>query len=381
MKDAASSGVPYRWIALIGLPLVAGGIWQKRETGRLRSEHATLLAEAGKQGIDPSANPLPSGKTGRPRPDPLAEARELADALIERAGTGDRYRSDWAAQVPLVDRLQSLNPAQLREMIAIFLEAGDMQPEARFPVLFHLIRRLGDDFPQEALALATGLEQRNPECLEQDGILALFGGLAARHAELDPEAAWSWFLEAKLGWGDWRKNNVLPEVLGGICRVDPALALQKADESGVEELYFVRKSCQTIPQKIAAIQALRTWSRDNPGKRSRMLDHIQSQTLKSPYDELNRFDDVISWIDQADLTNGEIGFFANSTGFDLCYHIDPRETGKWIDWLGKRFPDDEIAGQMKRLFKDKRTGDAARVWRDALPREEAAAFAERYGIE
>jgi hypothetical protein len=381
MKDPASTRFSAFRCALIGLPLLAGIVWQERELDRLRADHAALLAKAAARGIDPAGNALPSRKSDRSRPDPLAEARDLAGTLILRAGSEDRDHSDWVAQISLVERLQALKPSQLEEMIRIVLDAGDMPPAARFHLLFHLLRRLGTDRPEEALALAAKMETRRPDHHVQYRIDLVISSLAARLAKKDPEAAWTWFVQERQGWEEHRIKSTLPTLLGGISQVDPALALRRAGETGLEDISFLSTYGSTPEQKLATLSALRTWSRDDAGKREKMRVHIQRQTLPTKHDENNRFDEVIAWIDRARLTNDELGFFTHSASFDIGSRIDPRETGKWIDWLSHRFPDEEIAGQVKRLFKDKRTGEAARAWRDALPPSEAADFNGRFGVD
>jgi hypothetical protein len=90
---------------------------------------------------------------------------------------------------------------------------------------------------------------------------------------------------------------------------------------------------------------------------------------------------VIPWIGEARLTDDEIGFIIDPQLCDLGPRIDQQETGKWIDWLNRRFAQEEVTGQIDRLFKNPRTGPAARSWLDSLQPAEAAEFTKRYRLE
>jgi hypothetical protein len=380
MKDPASSRFSAARFVLIALPLLAAILWQEGQLGRLRAEHSALLTRASMQGLDPSGNPLPSGKSGNPRLDPLAEARDLAQVLIRRAGSEDRNHTDWEVQIPLVERLQALRPSQLEEVIRLLLDAGDMPPDARFNLLFHLLDRLGEDRPERALELAEEMETRRPDHHVQYRIDSEISSHACSLAEKDPEAAWAWFLEKRSGWDERRIRDARGSLLIGISRIDPAQALRKSDEEGHDGIEFLHYS-YLREQKIANISALRVWSRGDEDRRSEMLAYIRQQTFPLYNHEPNRFDNVIPWIGEARLTDDEIGFIIDPQLCDLGPRIDQQETGKWIDWLNRRFAQEEVTGQIDRLFKNPRTGPAARSWLDSLQPAEAAEFTKRYRLE
>lgn len=379
MKDPASSRLPAARFVLIALPMLAAILWQEQQLGRLRAEHSALLARASMQEVDPSGNPLPPGKSQHRRSDPLAEARDLAQVLIRRAGSEDRLHTDWEAQIPLVERLQALRPSQLEEVILLLLDARDMPPDARFHLLFHLLDRLGKDRPARALELAEEMESRRPDHHVQYSIDSEISSHARRLAEKNPEAAWAWFLEKRSGWDERRIRDARGSLLTGISRVDPAQALRKVDEEGHGDIAFLDQ-CFFREQKIANISALRAWSRGDEGRRSEMLAYIRQTTLPRYDQEPSRFDKVIPWIDEARLTDDEISFIIDPELCDLGPRIDPQETGKWIDWLDQRFAEEEVAGQINRLFNNPRTGPAARAWLDSLPPAEAAEFTKRHGV-
>ncbi len=380
MKDPASSRFPAARFVLIALPLLAVLLWQEQQLGRLREEHSALLARASMQGIDSPGAPLPPGKSEHRRSDPLAEARDLAHVLIRRAGSEDRDHTDWETQIPLVERLQALRPSQLEEVIRLLLDTGDIPPDARFNLLFHLLDRLGQDRPERALELAEEMESRRPDHHVQHRIDSEISSHARRLAEKNPEVAWAWFLGKRSGWDERRIRDARASLLMGISRIDPAQALRKADEQGHGDIAFLHHSFFR-EQKIANISALRAWSRGDDGKRSEMLAYIRQATLPRYDQEPSRFDKVIPWIDEARLTNDEISFILDPQLCDLGPRIDPQETGKWIDWLDRRFAEEEVAGQIERLFKNPRTGTAARAWLDSLPPDEAAEFTKRYEVE
>jgi hypothetical protein len=134
---------------------------------------------------------------------------------------------------------------------------------------------------------------------------------------------------------------------------------------------------RTIDQQLATLAAMRTWSHRNAKRQVMLREHIQAETLKPTHDHPNRFDDVTAWIQQAGLPLSEIGFLADAGTHDLCYYIDPRETGKWIEWLCWKFPGNRIERRLQQLFQDHRTKAAAQAWLDGLPPEKAADFKQR----
>ena len=346
-------------IGLAAIVLVAAGIWQQREIISLRKERESLLAQARDRGIETlPSTPMPRRVVTK-RGDPLEEARALADELIHRASSGDSYRSDWSEQAILLERLQSMSPEQLRELIRLFRESEIMPSELRFGVIFDCISRLGDDFPREALDLAADLAVIYPGLLTGYQFWDHVGSIAGRYAERDPEACWAWFLEVRDGWPETRKIGAVYSMFEGMSRSDPAAALRRAAESGVEGISFLSRGTQTIDQKIAVLSAVRAWSEEDPSRQNLLKEHIQAATLKSTYQQPNRFDEVTSWIKEARLPLDEIAFLADASSLDLCYYIDPQDTGKWITWLCETFPADQVNRRVSIMFTDHRTKTAA----------------------
>ena len=103
--------------------------------------------------------------------------------------------------------------------------------------------------------------------------------------------------------------------------------------------------------------------------------------MKRSYEEPVAFADVTDWIEQAGLATDEIGFLADRSSLDLCYYIEPRDTGKWIEWLDRTFPQEETTQQIKHLVEDSRTSDAAKAWLASLPPEQASALEKRLADE
>ena len=380
MKEYSKRGLLNVRIALPVFLMVAGGIWQQREISRLRTEHVALLDLARSRGIDPYAPEALPAKP-YPRRDLMEGARTLAGDLIRRAAKGASHQADWAGQMEIVDRLEALNPAQLKEVLRIVLDAGEMPEQRHLWISLDLLERLADDIPEEALARSVEMESRLPENFPRYNFFLLQARIAGRFAEQSPEAAWKWVLdEDRKGWEGGR-GMARAAVLGGIARADPAAALRRAEEAGVPGTSILLQHCHTLDQKVAALTALRSWSGNDGERRAKLDEYIQKQTLKHDFQETVQFDAVTGWIEQAGLTTDEIGFMAKASTLDLSYHIDPRDTGKWIEWLNRTFPEEQAKHQMKRLIKDHRTQDAAKAWLATLPPEEAAALVKRLGAE
>ncbi len=364
-------------ISCASILLVASTLWQQRDLARLRTEHESLLAQAHAHGTGLGTDPTTSRKVDRDRPDPLAEARALADDLIRRAVAGGMHQTDWAAQAALAERLQVLNPAQLRVMMDAVLDAESIPEAIRQDLAYHFLGRLAADFPEEVLSR---LEKDLRDDIPDHRFGEAFSAATIRFAERDPDAAWEWFQGLQLAPENRWFQPMQHSLLAGISRNDPARALRRAAEAGVEGTYFLRGGVKTLDQQLAALAALRAWSHDDAGRQAELRKHIEAETLKPHFQDPNRFDSVTTWIEQAALPEDEIGFLADGA-FDLCYHIDPRETGKWIEWLCRKFPEDRIEHRLQRFFEDHRTKAEAQAWRDALEPDEAKAFEERLGVK
>ncbi|RYD67511.1 MAG: hypothetical protein EOP83_02680 [Verrucomicrobiaceae bacterium] len=307
----------------------------------------------------------------------------MADALIRRAEKESISRTDWAEQIELADQLEGLNPAQLREMVEILLKQDGMPGEIRVRLTIDLLQRLAKDVPQEALALMMELEPRLPEDFYRLHFTEELAGIASRFGEQSPDVAWEWYLGIRAGRPE-DFNQIRQGVLGGIAKRDPARALRLADESSGEgaAIYILRHYCTTLDQRVAALKALRTWSGDDAGRKEKLDDFIQKQTMKSHVEgEKVRFKDVMSWIQQAGLTMEELSFLGDRSKVDLSYSIDPRDTGKLIEWLDLTFPEKQSTQQIKRLVQDWRTRDAVKAWLATLPPERATALEKRLAEE
>lgn len=358
-------------ISAAAVLLLTGALWQQRALGQLRAEHEELSNQARARGIPPAGETAPTRKAARR--DPLAEAWALAEDLIRRALDGGVHQSDWAAQAALSERVRVLNPAQLRVMIDAIAAAEELPGELRSELTFHFLGRLAEDFPEEVIArLEKDLHRETNYRFGE-----VFSAALIRFAERDPEAAWARFHELPLDAGNRWFQPMQYALLTGIGRADPTLALRRAEEAGIEGTDFLRQGERTIDQQLATLTALRAWSTDDPARQAQLLEHIQAETLKPTHHDPNRFDVVTGWIKEAQLPLDEIGFLADAGKLDLCHYIDPRETGKWIEWLCRTFPEEQIGHRLQRLFEDYRTKDEAQAWLKGLPADEAAEIERR----
>lgn len=382
MSTSSVKGRLSIWIALVVLLMIAGGVWQQQDLQRLRKEQALLFDQALNRGINPG-EPDALATKPYPRKDITKEdARALAEDLKRRADGLGTYQTDWAEQMKFIDRLEALSPAQLREMIAIFLKPGEITGLNRLWVTLDLLQRLAEDFPEEAMAHITELESRAPGTSATHNVIDSLAKIATRFGEKSPDAAWRWYLDTRKG-GPEGFDSIREAVLGGIAKRDPALALRYAEGTGSAEggFYFLGHYCTTLDQRVGAIKALRTWSGEDAERKVKLDPFIKEQILKQGYEETVRFETVTSLIEQAGLTMEEIGFLGDRSKVDLAYYIDPRDTGRLIEWLDRNFPEKQSTQQIKHLMEDHRTDQGAKAWLDALPPEQAAAFKARLADE
>lgn len=274
-----------------------------------------------------------------------------------------------------------MNAAQILEMIHCFEAATSMATSLRFEMIGDCLSVLGKDFPDKALAVAEELESRYPAEIEPIRIWRVIGAIAASLAEQDPNLAWEWFQKSQEGWDEQRREGMLYSVLTGITRSDPATALRRADELQLKKFSFLRADASTDNQKLATLTALRAWSAGNPAHQAVLKDYILKSTLRSTYKAPNRFAQVTAWIETAAFSADDVAFFRDPSLLDLCYHIEPQETGKWIEWLERKYPDGGADKRIAQFLKDGRTKAHAQAWLDALPPEQAKVIKQRLQLK
>jgi hypothetical protein len=150
---------------LILLVAALFGVPNHQRLVSVRESHAKLAATAAQLGVSIDINHPddPVRVTKREREDKEADARAAAvefiafakemEAMEKKGGPPDEAQQKRVMEI--MDRMMSLDPAQLKILIAEVRAAKDLKDETRQGLIGFSIMTLSNDHPQAALALFT----------------------------------------------------------------------------------------------------------------------------------------------------------------------------------------------------------------------------------
>jgi hypothetical protein len=327
--------------ALFGIPN------QQRLTS-IRESHAKLVAAAAQQGIsiDSSNADDPVRITKRERENREADAKLAAaefiafakemEAMQEEGGTPDEAMQKRILEI--IDRMMSLDPAQLKILIAEVRAARDLKDETRQNLIGFSIMTLSNDHPQAALALFT----ESSDLFKENGMGAqVVSSSLAKWAKEDPLAALEWVKKNSTKFPDLITDEAKRGLISGTAAQDPRLAFKLIGELGQQgsgqAISSIVSAAKTPEERTATLVALREHLATLPDEKSR---NAAAGPAISAIASLARgvaqqgFAAGTQWITKANLTPTELESFASG----LPGSIKGDENGKWIEWLGEKLP-------------------------------------------
>jgi hypothetical protein len=396
MKTRPTLRIPIAVSALVLCALASLGWHDRQRLVALRAARAELVAQSAARGIqiDPAA--AASRSTKRPRVDRAAEARQVAAGFMayarEMAALGDKVQSPDAATreriIQQMNEVTSLDGRQLVILIDEIFAAEDHEGSSRQSLIRFSLERLGRDHPEKVMAILAGkqgmidLIRRN-----RSGGEPLLFDSAEKWAERDPRSAMDWFLTHHDMLDDDLTQAAQWGVICGLKITDPALAIGFAIKTGEDPKKFIpnffSNNGKAPENRDACLAALRDWSatvKDEQEREKTLSDAIRTVALGTSFGAPD-FESATRWIDGAGLSPKELGFIADRK---LAYHINLKDTGRWIEWLADKLPTDEIRESTRHLFEEWTRKDvrAAGTWLANAPdsptkHTAALAFAEK----
>ena len=335
--------------ALSLLILAAAGSFLWLRSQRLivvRENYTQLVAEAATFGItlDPSRPSDPIRPARRERENRGVDAKATATELIALAKdmevSGDlrglQNEAQQTRMTEIMSRMISLDPAQLKTLIAEVRAAKDLKAETREYLTEVSLRTLSNDHPQVTLALFT----ESPDLLKDVGRMSKFVVSSA----LD-----NWVKQDSVAAIDWvQKNaekfpNLITEgtklgVLAGTAANDPKLALKLISEFKITDasnaLAQIADSAKTPVELTATLTALRDYLAAMPDESARNEAVKTSFSGFTPRLVENGFAAATQWIAGANLSPTELESIAGR----ILYCTESAEDGQWIDWIGEKIP-------------------------------------------
>jgi cell fate (sporulation/competence/biofilm development) regulator YlbF (YheA/YmcA/DUF963 family) len=342
----------------------------------VRASHAKLVASAAQLGItiDPSRPDDSVRITKRERVDKEADAKAAAaefiafaremEAMQKKGGPPDE--SQQKRVLEFMDRMMSLDSAQLKILIAEVRAAKDLEDELRKGLIVFTIMTLSNDHPQAALALLT----ESSDLFEQEGMSEhVVSSSLAKWAKDDPFAAVDWVRKNSAKFPDLITDDAKQGLISGAAIGDPRLAFKLIGELGLKEtagsVIGIIGVAKTPEERTATLAALREHEATIQDEKARK--EFSDRAVGAFADAVGKdgFDAGSKWIAEAKLTPAELESLAS----DLSGSVKDGEQGKWIEWIGKTLPPEKIENDIRNLVSNWTRNDyqAAGKWLAAAP--------------
>lgn len=342
----------------------------------VRESHAKLVSSASQLGIsvDASRPDAPVRITKRERLNKEADAKAAAAEFIafaremeESRKNGDQPNESQQKRImELMDRLMSLDSAQLKILIAEVHAAKDIKDETRRELISMSIMTFANDHPQAALTLLTESSD-----LYEGGWIGthIISSSLAKWAKKDPLAALEWVRKNSEKFPDLITDDAKRGLISGTAIQDPRLAFKLIGELGIKDnsnvISRIMRTARTPEERTATLAALREHLATIPDEKARTeagraaIGQLAGSVLQE------NFDNASKWIASSKLTPKELESFADG----LPHSSKTSESGQWIEWIGQNLPPDKAAEKIDNLVRNWTRNDyqAAGKWLTTAP--------------
>lgn len=342
----------------------------------VRDQHSKLVVEAANLGflIDPKN---PSGTvrlTKHERENQTVAAHITAAGLIAFAREMEAMQADGrqpgdAMQkriLDFIDQMMSLDPAQLKMVIAEFRASPDLKDETRQGLISFAIMTLANTHPQAALAIFT-------ESSELFKNTSLVSNALSKWAKDDPTAALDWVRKNTEKFPDLVDEDAKRGIISGAAQQDPKLAFQLIGELGLKDVQSsvskIVHAAKTPEERTATLSALREYAATIPDKTARTQATESGIAGFAQSVQNEGFDSATHWLETAKLSPAELSGYVSG----LNSNFEVKDAGRWIEWIGEKLPPDKSRQQITELVRDWVTRDfqAAGTWLATCPESSA----------
>jgi len=362
-----------RFVTIPLLAVLACLGWHNQQRlDELHSTHARLASRTPDHGVLlDSATPDGAVRFSKgPRPDRVAEAKRVAAALV-----------GYAAELPLPDtlsaedkqrrvlveteRVLALNGSQLKSLIAELQAAVGMDAKTRIYFIRFAIGRLIKTHPQDALAILLEAPELDPADSYNYPPRDPYNVAMRAWAKLDPHAAQAWLQENRDHLAAPLASSVRNALIDGAAAGDPMLALQLFSESGRaprELSTLIERDCHSAVERLAFLAAWREWRATLP---TGAIDKdvttacLAALAYGAMEDRPVAFKATSECLTQAQFTPAEM---ERLTVMDFAQYLKPEETGQWLEWLEKSWPEKYATSCRQSLMRSLQSSVAAAEW-------------------
>lgn len=361
---------------LILLVAALFGVPGHQRLASVRENHAKLVATASQLGVsvDPAHPDDPVRVTKRERANQEAEAKAAAvefiafakemEAMEKKGGPPDEAMQKRTME--MMERMMSLDSAQLKILISEVRAAADLKDETRQGLIGFSIMTLASDHPQAALALLT----ESSDLFKSEGMGShVVSSSLAKWAKDDPLAALEWVRANSAKFPDLITDDAKRGLISGTALQDPKLAFKVIGELGLKEpentISRIIGAAKTPAERSATLAALREHLATLPDEKLRK--QCADRALNEFADIAGRetFAAASDWAATAGFTPAELASFAHG----LDGSIKNGENGQWIEWIGQQLPPDKADDPIESLVRRWTRNDyqAAGQWLTSAP--------------
>ena len=344
---------------LILLVAALFGIPNQQRLALVRHGHAQLVAEAAQLGIslDPSnpADPVRITKRGRANKEAeaklaaaefIAFAKEM-EAIEKKGGPPDEAQQKRIMEI--MDRMMSLDSAQLKILITELRSSKELKDESRQGLITFSIMTLANDHPQAALALLT----ESADLLKDNGMgKHLVSSSLAKWAKDDPLAALEWVKKNSEKFPDLVTDEAKRSLISGAAVSDPKLAFKLIGELGIKDasstISIVIGAAKTGEDRTLVLGALRehlATITDEAARHDVANDAVRSLASSVASEG---FEAGTKWLATANLSPAELESFASG----LSSSDKKGESGQWIEWIGTTLPADKSRSSIRNIVRN-----------------------------
>jgi hypothetical protein len=264
--------------------------------------------------------------------------------------TGDQGETEELFEKAL-GRLLSLSPEASEILIRQVLADKELKRENKGGVLGLMLSKLCGENPQAVLRLLPDLSGISGDVNEDRHIHdSLLGTSLNNWGKKDPRAVGKWIRENGARFPGSINDSLKCGVLSGAAKGDPALALDLIDGMGIVDktraVVIITRAAKTADERTATLEALRNHFSKLPDgdARQKEISTAVRDLARSAFQE--GYGPATRWLEDMKLDSSGM----LDAGSALEYHHTHRETGQWLDWLGKNLPADQAGEPISRIM-------------------------------
>jgi hypothetical protein len=383
-SETAATEMKHTLIITAGLALAIGIIgWRNQSRiSTIQAERKALHAEAEKLGITSGAETsgTEAAAAHRRRPDRDAAAKATAADIIAFAKENDAMRKQGGNPnvdmesfqervLGLMERITSLDSAQLKTLIAEIRNAPDLSDEIRQGLIGFSVMTLSKEHPRTALELFTESSDLFPDKRMSKHMVSSALG---EWAKKDPDAALEWMRATKEKHSDLITGQTRQYFISGIAHTDPKRAFQLlaelsdgSSQGWSNPIHGIIQAARTPEQRTATLEAFRKYADSLPAGDQRA--HATQQAISQLAAQMTEegFQRSTAWITSAKLSPQEIEAFSDG----ITFNSKPEDKAKWIDWISKNLPAEKSESKVRQIVSQWTRDDykAAGEWLVAEP--------------